>query len=111
MSISVNQENFSFVGTSDTVFGPDTGKKCHFPFVYDSNNYTKCIENDSPGRPWCATEKEYAPQKFGYCNCPSRMLNLFIQIMFHFYILVFIGNSILKFNHSLQKKRMEKSTC
>ena len=84
MSISVNQENFSFVGTSDTVFGPDTGKKCHFPFVYNSNNYTKCIENDSPGRPWCATEKEYAPQKFGYCNCPSRMLNLFIQIMFHF---------------------------
>ena len=62
---------FTFSGTSETVFGPDTGKKCHFPFNYKSVTYQGCTEKDSPGRPWCGTEKEYTHESYGYCDCPS----------------------------------------
>ena len=50
------------------------GNSCHFPFQYNGSEYNACIERDSPGKPWCATNEIYTigSGNFGYCSksCP-----------------------------------------
>ena len=61
---------FIFSGTSFTVGGNHSFKSCTFPFEYKGVNHDTCITQDSPGTPWCATERQYSESKWGYCDCP-----------------------------------------
>ncbi|EDO32111.1 predicted protein [Nematostella vectensis] len=48
--------------------GTAGGDCCHFPFIYKSKVYQKCIR-DSNGKPWCATTYNFdLDQKWGYCG-------------------------------------------
>jgi hypothetical protein len=56
-------------GLSEIISGPQTGKPCHFPYIYKGVEYNGCTMEDSPGTPWCASNEEYSNTNYGYCNC------------------------------------------
>ncbi|XP_032227275.2 uncharacterized protein LOC5503106 isoform X2 [Nematostella vectensis] len=54
--------------------GTAGGDCCHFPFIYKSKVYQKCIR-DSNGKPWCATTYNFdLDQKWGYCGGPTHAI-------------------------------------
>ena len=61
---------FWIVGEGKIISGAQTGKPCHFPFLYKGVQYNGCTMKDSTDQPWCASEQEYSVTNFGYCNCP-----------------------------------------
>ena len=70
LNASPNVQSLVFAGTSFTVGGNDSLKSCNFPFEYKGVNHHTCITQDSPGTPWCATDRQYSESKWGYCDCP-----------------------------------------
>ena len=59
----------AFPGYEGTIGGPDVMKHCHFPFEYKGVEHNSCIMEDSPGTPWCATDKTFSMFRWGYCDC------------------------------------------
>ncbi|XP_071968104.1 matrix metalloproteinase-9 [Engystomops pustulosus] len=60
-----------------TRFGNADGATCHFPFVFDGQEYNSCTSNGrSDGHIWCSTTPNFdVDQKFGFC--PSELLYTF----------------------------------
>ena len=67
-----------------TKSGPETGKKCAFPFTYKGNTYEKCTEIDHD-KFWCSTEVDHnglhVKGKWGNCGNECDLGKNFI---FHF---------------------------
>ena len=58
--------------------------KCIFPFSYKNKEYNNCIDTDSEGGPWCATEisqKTKKMIKYGYCPENERQKNYLSKIL------------------------------
>lgn len=63
-----------------TVSGPNPGKPCIFPFIYDGKSYSGCpIDPDDSSKRWCSTKVDNKGQhvakqnEYGHCadNCPK----------------------------------------
>ena len=63
-----------------TVSGPNPGKPCVFPFIYDGRSYSGCpIDPDDSSKRWCSTKVDdkgqHVPKQneYGHCasNCPK----------------------------------------
>ena len=61
--------NSFILGEGEIISGPQIGKPCHFPYVYKGVNYNGCIMEDSPGQPWCSSDKVYSNDNVGHCKC------------------------------------------
>ena len=64
-----------------TKSGPETGKLCAFPFIYEGNTYEKCTAIDHD-QFWCSTEVDHngvhARGKWGNCGNECNLGKAFI---------------------------------
>merc|ERR1712110_238583 len=55
-----------------TIGGPRPDNPCVFPFIFQGENRTECIEGRLRPKPWCATKVDesnnYIPQEWGICG-------------------------------------------
>ena len=69
-----------------TKSGPETGKLCAFPFIYEGNTYEKCTAIDHD-QFWCSTEVDHngvhARGKWGNCGneCNSGKVTGFFSFL------------------------------
>ena len=66
-------------GECVTTSGPQPGKPCHFPFVYNGNTYFECTESNHD-QLWCSTEVDvngsYFDKNWGNCGEGCKLGNL-----------------------------------
>lgn len=70
------QVNHVYFTGRETYFGNSNGDPCHFPFIFENQEYSTCttIGRDD-NLEWCSTTRNFDEDgKFGFCPQESNLL-------------------------------------